>query len=225
MNIVVSGGTGSGKTTLLNVLGNTLIPQDDRVLIIENRKELQIKTLDTKYYQTKEDATRPGGPEDIGMKFLVSWMLRKFPTRIIVGEIRGPEAYDALTAWNSGHDGSMCTIHANNAMSAVDKLTQLALSAGQGSEQVVNKLIRGAVDLIVQIKRDKRTGQRRISEVMEIMHPYKFDHFDKTTNDYVKLLHKEQRFILMGDTWLLPIYQTDKSGQLVKRNNPVEISK
>lgn len=174
LNIIVSGGTASGKTSFLNTIGKTFIPQSDRVLILENRKELQIETEDCKYFQTREDATNPGsGDRDITLEVLVRATLRKRPQRIIVGEVRGPEAYYALEAWNTGHEGSLCTVHANSAVEAVSRLESLASRAGQVDGTGIRRLLAGAVDIIIQLQMDPESGRRAVREVVQVLHPFK----------------------------------------------------
>jgi pilus assembly protein CpaF len=227
LNFVVSGGTASGKTTLLNTLGNSFIPKDDRVIILENRKELQIYTDDTKYFQTREDATRENRESDIGMKDLIRWSLRKRPDRLIVGEVRGGEAYYALVAWNSGHDGSFCTLHADNAASAIDKLEQLAMEGGQLSEEAVAKQISRSVDIVIQVQRLKGRGERRITEVAQVFHPRKYNHRLPEVAARVAALRDEKTenglYLFAHDLWLLPLYELNGDGQLVKLNELIPI--
>lgn len=180
LNIIVSGGTASGKTSFLNTIGKSYIPSSDRILVLENRKELQIETDDCKYFQTREDPTRPGSGEgDITLAVLVRATLRKRPRRIIIGEVRGSEAYDALDAWNTGHEGSLCTIHANSAVEAIARLESLAGRAGQLDPTGVRRLIGGAVDIVVQLNLDESTGKRSVTEVIQVLHEFKFNRSDK----------------------------------------------
>jgi Flp pilus assembly CpaF family ATPase len=224
LNIVVSGGTGSGKTSLLNCLGNTFIPKSDRVLILENRKELQIKTQDTKYYVTREDASRENlNSTDITMKDLIRYCLRKNPDRIIVGEVRGAEAYYALSAWNSGHDGSFCTVHADNTASALDKLEQLSMEAGKLSEVAVRKQISRSID--IQVERDKNRV-RRITEVSQVFHPRKYDRRQADVTERVRQLITNKTtglYNIADDLYLLPLYELDSNDHLVKVNDLIPI--
>jgi len=223
-NFIVSGGTSSGKTSFLNTLGNTYIPRDDRVLILENRKELQIYTEDTKYFQTREDAMREGGENDVTMRDLIRFCLRKRPDRILVGEVRGSEAFHALTAWNSGHDGSFCTMHANSAMGALSKLEQLCGYAGELGEESVRMLIADAVDIIIQVKRNKGHDRREVVEVVQVLHPYKADSMDGSVQRQVQDLRREG-FIREMETgiWTLRLYSRDAEGNLVKHFNLIPI--
>jgi Flp pilus assembly CpaF family ATPase len=225
MNMVVSGGTGSGKTSFLNTIGNTFIPRDDRLLILENRKELQIQTDDTKFFQTREDATREGRDEnEVTMKDLIRYCLRKRPDRIIVGEVRGVETYYTLVAWNSGHDGSFCTVHANSAAAAVTKLEQLARSAGELDQDAIRGLISDAVDIIVQVMRYKGRGERKVTEVVQILHPYKYDHDDPATMRLVdELITSGKIRQERGDVMILPLYRLDNYGQLQRVNEAIPI--
>lgn len=220
LNIVVSGGTASGKTSLLNALGNKFIPQNDRLIVVENRKELQIYTQDTKYFQTREDATKGDETKDITARDIIRWALRKRPDRIFVGELRGGEAFDALTAWNSGHNGSMCTLHANSAREALSKMEQLCgFSSARPSENAVRSLISESVDVVIQISRS-RDGSRRIDEVIQVLHPYKHDSINPSAGAYVEQL-KEKGILFpqrpsSDDIWIARLYQTQLDGSLRK---------
>lgn len=174
LNVIVSGGTASGKTSFLNTIGKTFIPSSDRVLVLENRKELQLETEDCKYFQTREDPTVPG-ERDITLEVLVRATLRKRPQRIIIGEVRGPEAYYALEAWNTGHEGSLCTVHSNSAVEAIARLESLASRAGQIDSVGIRRLLAGAVDIVIQLQMDPASGKRVVREVLQVLHPFKCD--------------------------------------------------
>lgn len=222
MNIVISGGTASGKTTLMNTIGNYCIPRDDRILVLENRKELQIQTEDTKYFQTREDATREAGDKDITMKDLIRFCLRKRPDRIIVGEVRGVEAYYALRAWNSGHDGSMCTMHANSAPTAIKQLETYCASAGEMSVAAIRSMIADSVDIIVQISR--KSGKRRVREVIQVLHEFKHEHLNpEVVERRNQLIQAGQIRALNDEIQVLPLY-VQRGNELVKLNEllPVE---
>jgi type IV secretion system protein TrbB len=148
-NILVAGGTSSGKTTLANALLAELAARDERVILIEDTRELQCAAPDTVALRT-----RPGV---VSMADLVRSTLRLRPDRIIVGEVRGGEALDMLKAWNTGHPGGIATVHANNSRSALDRLEQLIQEA---VITVPRRLIADAVDLIVYI--EGRGATRRI---------------------------------------------------------------
>lgn len=153
--IVVSGGTGAGKTTLLNVLGQA-IPDTERVVIIEDASELDIPG-----HVVKLEA-RPANIEGAGevtIRSLLRSALRLRPDRIIVGEVRGSEALDLVWALNTGHRGSLTTVHANSPQEALWRIETLAMSAGVASEQAISRQLRSAVDLVVQVE---RTGARRL---------------------------------------------------------------
>lgn len=157
--IVVSGGTGAGKTTLLNLLGAE-IPAGERTVTIEDAAE-----LDLPGHVVSLEARPPNaeGKGEITIRTLLRSALRLRPDRIIVGEVRGPEALDLVSALNTGHRGSLTTVHANSPSQALLRLETLALTAGDTSEVAVSRQLRDAVDIVVQIE---RTGNdRRIVEI------------------------------------------------------------
>jgi pilus assembly protein CpaF len=165
LNIIVSGGTGSGKTTLLNVLSN-FIPDDERILTIEDSAELQL----AKPHVVRLEA-RPPDPDGTGrvmIRDLVINSLRMRPERIVIGECRGAEALDMLQAMNTGHDGSLTTLHANTPRDAISRLETMCLMAGiDFPVKVVREQIAGAIDLIVQTSR-LRDGSRKIVQITEV---------------------------------------------------------
>jgi len=152
-NIIVAGGTGSGKTTLANALLAEIAALDERVVILEDTRELQCAAEDVVALRTQ--------PGSVTLSDLVRSTLRLRPDRIIVGEVRGPEALDLLKAWNTGHPGGIATLHANSARAALARLEQLAMEA---STSPPTALIAEAVDLVVFIERGGPAG-RRISEI------------------------------------------------------------
>ncbi len=164
-NIIVSGGTGAGKTTLLNVLSRS-IPSSERIVTIEDAAELQ---LDHDHVVRLE--TRPpniDGAGEVTARELVRNALRMRPDRIVLGEIRGVEVMDVLQAMNTGHDGCMSTVHANNPSDAMLRLEMLAGMAGfQGSEGTLRQMIAAAVELVIQITR-LPNGQRKVVSVTEV---------------------------------------------------------
>ncbi len=168
MNVVVSGGTGSGKTTLLNVLSG-YIPDEERIITIEDSAELQLNQRHVVRLETAPPV--PDGDGKIGalsVRDLVRGSLRMRPERIIIGECRGGEALDMLSAMNTGHDGSMTTVHANNPRDSVARIETLVLMSGMDLPLItVRKQIVSAIDLIVQIAR-LRDGSRKITQVSEI---------------------------------------------------------
>ena len=165
LNILVSGGTGSGKTTLLNVL-SSFIPEGDRIITIEDVVELQLRQ-----HHVIRLETRPGNTEgkgEISIRDLVRTALRMRPDRIVVGECRGGEALDMLQAMNTGHAGSLSTLHANTSHDAMTRLETMVLMAGiEFPIAAIRQQIAGAVDIVVQIGR-LRDGSRRITQICEI---------------------------------------------------------
>lgn len=214
LNIIVSGGTASGKTSFLNMIGKSFIPPSDRVLVLENRKELQIQTEDCKYFQTREDPTNPGHKDnEITLEVLVRATLRKRPRRIIVGEIRGAEAYYALEAWNTGHEGSLCTIHANSGIEALARLESLASRAGQVDHSGVRRLIGSSVDIIIQLHMDEQ-GKRMVREVVQVLHPYKYRNDDPFISSRVEELREGPYWQeIRDDVVALQLYRSPGRGQ------------
>ncbi|ADW67538.1 CpaF family protein [Granulicella tundricola] len=165
LNIVVSGGTGSGKTTLLNVLSGYISP-DERILTIEDSAELQIKQQHVARLECRPPNVEGKGA--IKQRELVINALRMRPDRIILGEIRGEEALDMLQAMNTGHDGSITTIHANNPRDAIARLETMAMMGSVAlPEKAIRAQIASAVHLIVQASR-MSDGSRRITHISEI---------------------------------------------------------
>lgn len=165
LNIIISGGTGSGKTTLLNVM-SSFIPSAERIVTVEDAAELQLKQQHVVRLET-----RPANMEGTGsitIRDLVRNSLRMRPDRIVVGECRGGEALDMLSAMNTGHDGSMTTVHANSPREAIGRLETLCLMAGMDlPAKAIREQIAGAVDLIVQISR-LSDGSRKIISITEV---------------------------------------------------------
>jgi pilus assembly protein CpaF len=166
LNLIISGGTGSGKTTLLNAMSR-MISHGERVVTIEDAAELQLQQPHVVPLETR--AANLEGDGEITMRDLVKNALRMRPDRIILGEVRGGEAFDLLQAMNTGHDGSMGTLHANTPREALTRLENLIGMAGVNlPSKAVRTQIAGAVNLIVQISR-MRDGVRRITHVTEVM--------------------------------------------------------
>ena len=165
-NIIISGGTGTGKTTFLNVLSG-FIPVEDRIVTIEDAAELQLHQEHVCRLETRPRDIN--GEGEITIQRLVINALRMRPERIVVGECRGGEALDMLQAMNTGHDGSMSTVHANNPRDAVNRLETLVLLAGT---ELPSRAIRGqiasAVNVIVQTER-LRGGSRKIVSIAEVL--------------------------------------------------------
>jgi pilus assembly protein CpaF len=165
LNIIVSGGTGSGKTTLINILSG-FIPEHERTVTIEDAAELQFKQRNVVRLETKKPT--PDSPGEVRTRDCVVNALRMRPERIVVGECRGGETLDMLQAMNTGHDGSMTTVHANDPRSCFDRLESLVLMAGVDFPiHVVRKQIVSSVDLIVQASR-LRDGSRKVTHITEI---------------------------------------------------------
>ncbi len=166
LNIVISGGTGSGKTTLLNALSRFADPSE-RLVTIEDAAELQLQQPHVVRMET-----RPANLEGAGaitQRDLVMNALRMRPDRIIIGEVRGPEAFDMLQAMNTGHDGSMSTIHANNSRDALSRIENMVLMGSLGLPAVaIRQQIVSALDAIVQVQR-MRDGKRRITQITEVV--------------------------------------------------------
>jgi pilus assembly protein CpaF len=164
-NIVISGGTGSGKTTLLNVMSG-FIPENERIITIEDAAELQLQQDHVMRMETK--SANVDGLHAVPIRELVKNSLRMRPDRIVVGEVRGGEALDMLQAMNTGHDGSLTTVHANTPRDAISRIETLVLMAGMDLPlKVVRQQISSAVDVIVQQTRLK-DGQRKVTAVTEV---------------------------------------------------------
>jgi pilus assembly protein CpaF len=165
LNVVISGGTGSGKTTLLNVLSR-FIPGDERIITIEDAAELQMKQDHVVRLETRPPNIE--GKGEVVQRDLVRNSLRMRPDRIIVGEVRGKEAFDMLQAMNTGHEGSLSTIHANNPREATARLENMILMAGMDlPHRAIREQIASAVDVICQLER-LRDGSRRVVAVTEV---------------------------------------------------------
>lgn len=165
LNILVSGGTGSGKTTLLNVL-SSFIPEGDRIITIEDVVELQLHQNHVVRMESRPGNTEGRG--EVSIRDLVRTALRMRPDRIVVGECRGGEALDMLQAMNTGHAGSLSTLHANTPRDAMTRLETMVLMAGIDFPiQAIRQQIAGAIDVVVQIGR-LRDGTRRIVQICEV---------------------------------------------------------
>ena len=158
-NILVTGGTGSGKTTLVNAIINRMVAIDptERIVIIEDTGEIQCAAENFVQYHTTLDIT---------MTMLLRTTLRMRPDRILVGEVRGPEALDLLMAWNTGHEGGAATLHANNARAGLDRLA-LLISMHPDSPKQIEPLIGEAVHCIIHIARTQ--AGRRVAEIVEML--------------------------------------------------------
>jgi pilus assembly protein CpaF len=165
LNIVVSGGTGSGKTTMLNVL-SSFIPDDERIITVENAAELQLRQEHVVPLESRPPNVE--GKGEISIRDLVINTLRMRPERIVVGECRGGEALEMLQAMNTGHDGSMTTLHANSPRDAIARIETMCLMAGMDLPvRAIREQIASAVNLIVQLARLK-DGSRKVIYITEV---------------------------------------------------------
>jgi len=165
LNMVVSGGTGSGKTTLLNIL-SSFIPEDERIITIENAAELQLRQEHVITLESRPPNIE--GKGEVTIRDLVINSLRMRPDRIIVGECRGPEALDMLQAMNTGHDGSMTTLHSNSPRDTLARLETMVLMAGYDLPvRAIREQVARAIDLIVHQERF-RDGSRKVVSVTEV---------------------------------------------------------
>lgn len=206
-NIFVSGGTGSGKTTFLNALSN-FIPQDERIITIEDSAELQIRNVDNLVRLETRNAG-PDGSGAITIKDLIKSALRMRPDRIVVGEVRGAEALDMLQAMNTGHDGSLSTGHANSTRDMLSRLETMVLQGAAGLPlEAIRQQIGSAVDIVIHLSR-LRDKSRKTMEVVEILG------YDQATRDYkLNVLYQFQE-----------LTQSTKEkvvGQLARTGNPMK---
>jgi pilus assembly protein CpaF len=165
LNIVVSGGTGSGKTTLLNLLGGFAFPHE-RIITIEDPAELQIHHRDLVSLETRPPNI--DGTGQVVQRDLLKNALRMRPDRIIVGECRGGEAFDMLQAMNTGHDGSLTTVHANSARDALGRIQNMVMMAVELPVPVIREQIVSGIDLVVHLARQP-DGSRKIVQILEIL--------------------------------------------------------
>ncbi len=165
LNVIISGGTGSGKTTLMNAM-SLLIDHGERIVTIEDAAELQLQQPHVVRLETRPPSLEGRG--EVTQRDLVRNALRMRPDRIIVGEVRSGEAFDMLQAMNTGHDGSMSTIHANNTRDALTRIENMVQMGNMGlPARAIRQQIVGAVDVIVQVERH-RDGTRRVTQVTEV---------------------------------------------------------
>ncbi|HEX4732177.1 MAG TPA: ATPase, T2SS/T4P/T4SS family [Solirubrobacterales bacterium] len=164
-SILVSGGTGSGKTTLLNALSSFVAPEE-RVVTIEDAAELRLQQPHVVRLES-----RPAGVEgrgEVTIRDLLRNALRMRPDRIVIGEVRGPEALDLVTALNTGHDGALSTVHANSPRDAIARIETLALMAGVGlPHEAIAEQVRRGIDLLVHLQR-MPDGSRRVTEIAAV---------------------------------------------------------
>lgn len=165
-NVLISGGTGSGKTTLLNTM-TAFIEEDERIITCEDAAELQLQQPHVVRLETRPPNLEGSG--QVTMRDLVKNCLRMRPERIIVGEVRGPEAFDLLQAMNTGHDGSMGTLHANSPREALSRIESMITMGGYNlPSKTIREMISGSIDVIVQAAR-MRDGTRKITHITEVM--------------------------------------------------------
>ncbi len=183
-SIFLCGGTGSGKTTFLNIL-SSFIPPVERVITIEDAAELNLQDLPN---LVRLEARLPGpdGSGEISLGDLIRSSLRMRPDRIIVGEVRGQEAFDMLQAMNTGHPGSLCTGHANSCRDMLDRLTLMVLLAVSLPWDVITALICSALDYVVHLQR-RLDGKREVNEICAIRRP------DQGQNPLVPLFHRNEK--------------------------------
>lgn len=165
LNVLISGGTGSGKTTMLNVL-SSFIPQNERIVTIEDSAELQLQQPHVVRLETRPSNIEGRG--EVSQRELVRNSLRMRPDRIVIGEVRGAEALDMLTAMNTGHDGSLTTIHANTARDALGRVENMvSMSGATFPIKAMRQQIASAIDVVIQLERQE-DGKRRLVSVQEI---------------------------------------------------------
>ncbi|MCZ4271723.1 CpaF family protein [Maritalea porphyrae] len=202
-NVLISGGTGSGKTTLLNCL-TAFIESDERIITCEDSAELQLQQPHVVRLETRPPNLE--GEGEITMRDLVKNCLRMRPERIIVGEVRGPEAFDLLQAMNTGHDGSMGTLHANSPREGLSRLESMITMGGYSlPSRTIREMIVSSVDVVVQAAR-LRDGSRRITHVSEIM-------------------GMEGDVIVTQDIFVYDILGEDANGDLIGRHRSTGITK
>jgi len=203
VNTLVSGGTGSGKTTLLNCL-TRYIDDDERVITCEDAAELQLQQPHVVRLETRPPNLE--GEGQITMRDLVRNCLRMRPERIIVGEVRGPEAFDLLQAMNTGHDGSMGTLHANNPREALSRLESMITMGGFSlPSRTIREMICASVDVVIQAAR-LRDGSRKITHVTEVM-------------------GLEGDVIITQDIFLFDLLGEDAQGKLIGRHRSTGIGR
>ncbi len=202
-NLVISGGTGSGKTTLLNTL-TAFIDPTERVITCEDAAELQLQQPHVVRLETRPPNLEGQGM--ITMRDLVKNCLRMRPERIIVGEVRGPEAFDLLQAMNTGHDGSMGTLHANSPREAISRMESMITMGGYGlPSKTIREMIVGSVDVIIQAAR-LRDGSRRITHITEVV-------------------GLEGDVIVTQDLFVYEITGEDENGKIVGRHRSTGIAR
>lgn len=202
-NIVISGGTGSGKTTLLNCM-TAYIEPDERVITCEDSAELQLQQPHVVRLETRPPNLE--GEGEIAMRDLVKNCLRMRPDRIIVGEVRGLEAFDLLQAMNTGHDGSMGTLHSNSPRECLSRLESMILMGGYSlPSSTIREMITSSVDIIIQVSR-MRDGSRKITHITEV-------------------LGLEGQVITLQDLFVHDIQGEDANGRIIGRHRTTGIAR
>ncbi len=202
-NVLISGGTGSGKTTLLNCL-TAYIDEEERIITCEDAAELQLQQSHVVRLETRPPNLE--GEGEITMRDLVRNCLRMRPERIIVGEVRGPEAFDLLQAMNTGHDGSMGTLHANSPREALSRLESMITMGGfQLPSKTIREMIVGSVDVIIQAAR-LRDGSRKITHITEVT-------------------GMEGDVIITQDLFVYEILGEDENGKVIGRHRSTGIAR
>lgn len=198
VNLLVSGGTASGKTTTLNALAR-VIPESERVVTVEETRELRLVDLVGDCVALEARPANAEGVGEVSIRQLVRHALRMRPSRIIVGEVRGPEAVDMISAMNSGHEGSMGTIHANDARQALSKLrTYLLMASEEIPAEVATEMIAETIELVVHLQLD-RAGRRRVVQISEVAG---LDGRNILTNDIFRLTEGQLRRGTLSARWL-----------------------
>ncbi len=203
VNTIISGGTGSGKTTLLNCL-TQFIDDDERIITCEDAAELQLQQPHVVRLETRPPNLE--GEGQVTMRELVRNCLRMRPERIIVGEVRGPEAFDLLQAMNTGHDGSMGTLHANNPREALSRMESMITMGGFSlPSRTIREMICASVDVVIQVAR-LRDGSRRITHITEVM-------------------GMEGEVIITQDLFLYDMMGEDEKGNIIGRHRSTGIGR
>ncbi|MEG6508457.1 CpaF family protein [Methyloligella sp. 2.7D] len=202
-NVIISGGTGSGKTTLLNCM-TAYIDHEERIITCEDSAELQLQQPHVVRLETRPPNLE--GEGEVTMRDLVKNCLRMRPDRIIVGEVRGPEAFDLLQAMNTGHDGSMGTLHSNSPRECISRLESMILMGGYNlPARTIREMIVSSVDIIIQAAR-MRDGSRKITRVTEVM-------------------GMEGDVVTLQDLFVYDIEGEDANGRLVGRHRATGIAR
>jgi pilus assembly protein CpaF len=202
-NVIISGGTGSGKTTLLNCM-TAYIEDDERVITCEDSAELQLQQPHVVRLETRPPNLE--GEGEITMRDLVKNCLRMRPDRIVVGEVRGPEAFDLLQAMNTGHDGSMGTLHSNSPRECISRLESMILMGGYNlPAKTIREMIVSSVDVIIQAQR-MRDGTRKITQVSEV-------------------IGLEGDVVTLQDLFIYDVFGEDQSGRISGRHRTTGIAR